>query len=605
MLGAWFVVSDGLYNIDEFVLLSGARAFWENGNFVISNGFEGAASEDLEMWILVDGPSGLVPQYPPGSAIVGAPLYAIFGQRGLMLPNMLAGVLLLPLVWDMTRKNLGGDQCALIATMLIALGSFWLDYVFAVWPHSVSLLGVTFAFAQLLAYQRDDQLLLRRGIFAGVAVGMAILFRTDSVMALPALGLAALFLANRPIRFVSAVALGALPFLAINSLMNLQKFGTLNPLSYGNSGSSGTGLLGHLPAIAGIGVVALSLIIASQVKWRPTRKQVAVSALVAAIIVVAWSPLRDLGIRYLTGAWALLIDSTIIQDPRPGVVRHADGTLSFWGFWKKALGQSMPWLGILTLLLHLKSNERRTRFANFVLIVAVVWSLPFFIRSWHGGMGSNMRYLLPLIPLLCPLCARLLLDFSASVENARDWIFRGATVGVVLLIGWMMLHPTSSGGAQQILATYLMLIVAGLCLAAGLTGRFQQAVQRAALASIGAAVTFSCCFLASDFFAAQRTRSLDTQVNNFTRQIPDNALVYAPARFVSVWSTKPENVIALPDNRTSQIDIALVDAALDNDKRVFVWPGYAEVGLPQNIGHRLRRHELAGTEAFLWEVLPM
>lgn len=604
MLSATFIVSSGLFIIDEFVLLSGVRAFQEHGNFVVSNGIEGYFSEDLKLWLLKLGPSGLVPQYPPGSAILGAPLNAIFGQRGLMLINVAAGILILPVIWHMTKEHLGGNKCALLAILLLALGTFWLEYVYAVWPHSVSLLGVTFAFSMTLSYVQDDQVFFRRGLLAGAAIGAALLFRTDSILALPAIGLSVFLFADRPIRFVSAVALGTLPFLAVNSHVNLQKFGTLNPLSYGNSGSSGTGLLGHLPAIAGIGLVAVGLLIASHFKWKPTRKQVSGTALVAVMIVVSWSPLRDLGLRYLTGAWALLIDSTIIQDPRPGVVHQADGTVSFWGLWKKALGQSMPWLGILVLGFHLKSNEQRAGFGSFLLVVAIMWSLPFFIRSWHGGMGSNMRYLIPLIPLLCAYCARLLLDFSSVVTDARDWLLRGSAVGFVVVMGWMLLHPTGPGGAQQIVSTFLLFVVAGLCLAAAIEWQSQQVLQKLAMASIGAAFSFSFAFLAADFTAAQKTRIVDERINILTRQIPDNSLVYAPSRFVSSWSIRRENVIALPNPYTYEIDIALIDAALDRGKRVFIWPGYAAEGLPQNFSQRMLRHELGGTETFLWEVLP-
>ena len=45
------------------------------------------------------------------------------------------------------------------------------------------------------------------------------------------------------------------------------------------------------------------------------------------------------------------------------------------------------------------------RSVALVLVVAGLWALPFALRAWHGGLGSNMRYLLPLLPGLCALAA--------------------------------------------------------------------------------------------------------------------------------------------------------------------------------------------------------
>ena len=47
------------------------------------------------------------------------------------------------------------------------------------------------------------------------------------------------------------------------------------------------------------------------------------------------------------GDQALVLEVRVISDWRAGVVPQPDGTVLFWGVAKKALAQSLPWLGVL------------------------------------------------------------------------------------------------------------------------------------------------------------------------------------------------------------------------------------------------------------------
>ena len=124
-------------------------------------------------------------------------------------------------------------------------------------------------------------------------------------------------------------------------------------------------------------------------------------AFLAATFMIA--PLQSGLLRVITGMHAILIDATIIQDNRAGgLQRMADGTVLFWGLPKKALAQSLPWLGCLAALAGLARAERRQSIL-FVLIIFAGWSVPFVVGSWHGGFGANMRYFLPSVVLLAIL----------------------------------------------------------------------------------------------------------------------------------------------------------------------------------------------------------
>lgn len=591
LLAFAFVVSPGMFNIDEFVVLAGAQAFLSSGAFVVDNGLSAFSSPDLNLWIFVPGPNGLAPQYPVGPTVLGAPLLALFGARGLMLLNVLAGIGTLFALWALAARHFGGKAVALVSVLMLLGATFWLEYVYAIWPHSVGVLCVTLALWLVLDCLDAEARLAWKALAAGAAVGFGLLFRTDTILALPALGVAAILFARRPFRIGTFVGLGLLPFVVLMSAANYAKFGTLNPLSYGKTGG-GTALSSHLLPMAGLALVALLLVGSRFVKWRPGRREYAIGLAAVALVLVFSAAAADLAQRYVVGGWALLVDSTIIQDPRPGVQAQPGGLLLFWGLWKKALGQSMPWLGLLFLAFHAPKDDQLRRAQWIVLIVAAVWSLPFFVKAWHGGMGSNMRYFLPVVPVLCAFAARLLIDFARPIANAPRILLLGGLAGVAAIALWTALHPTQSGGAQQVLSSWMLGAVAGLALLAGLRWRGQAAVRVASLGAIGAGLTASTLFMLADVRMAQATRAVGETLSIATADLPDRALVYAPSRFISRWTFQPGHVAALPgrwnEGRWDEsFDYPLIDQALAKGYRVLVWPHYVNDGLRERYGERL------------------
>lgn len=595
LLAVSFLVSPGLFNIDEVVVYAGARAFLSTGGVAVENGWPEFASRDLSLWILVPGPHGLAPQYPVGPAVLGAPLLAAFGARGLMLLNVLAAIGTLFVLWELAKRHFGGAAVALTSVALLVGATFWLEYVYAIWPHSVGIFCVTLALLLVLDGLVAETRFELKALAAGAALGFGLLFRTDTILALPALGLVAILFARRPFRMGAFVGLGLLPFVIATSAVNYAKFGTLNPLSYGQATAGSTTLSSHLAPIVGLALVSLVLVGSRFTTWRPGKREYSI-ALAAAVLVLILSPAAGaLAQRYLAGAWGLLVDSTIIHDPRPGVQAGPGGVLSFWGLWKKALGQSMPWLGLLFLAFHGPRDHELRRLQWIVLIVAAVWSLPFFMRAWHGGMGSNMRYLLPLVPMLCALSARLLLDLARPIANAPTAVAIGGMAGVVVIGLWMVLHPTHGGGAQQILSTWILAAVSGLALASGVRWRGQPIVRIACLGAIGSGLAASIVFLAADFGQAQTIRGAVETRSVATANLPDRTLIYAPPTYVSRWAFQPGHVVAMPGTGErsgrwdESVDQTLIDQALDKDYRVLVWPGLADPSLRDRYGARLVR----------------
>jgi hypothetical protein len=599
-----FLVSPGLFNIDEFIVLSGAQAFLSNGALVVENGLSEFSSPDLSLWILVAGPHGLAPQYPPGPAVLGAPLLAIFGARGLMLLNVLAAIGTLFALWTLGRRHFGGKDVALVSVLLLLGATFWLEYVFAIWPHSVGVLCVTLALVLVLDCLDAESRFDLKALAAGGAIGFGLLSRTDTVLALPAIGLITILFAKRPFRMAGFFGLGLVPFIVLASAANYAKFGTLNPLSYGQTGSGGTALSSHLVPIAVLALVSLLLVASRFVKWRPGKREYAIGLVAVALVLVSSAAASAFAQRYLLGAWALVVDSTIIHDPRPGVQAGPGGVLSFWGLSKKALGQSMPWLGLLLLAFYGPKDSRSRRSHLIVLILAAVWSLPFFMKSWHGGMGSNMRYFLPIIPVLCALSARLLIDFARPIANAPRILLVGALTGATVIMLWTTFHPTHTAGAQQILSTWILAVVVGLAVLSGVRWAGREAVRIIGLGAIGSGLAASTLFLVADFRQAQNERATAESLSVAMADLPDHTVVYAPPTYISRWTFQPGRVAAMPSSRDGSFDHALIDQALDKGYRVLVWPGYVSDGLRERYGTRLGASGIAYPGGELLEVRP-
>jgi hypothetical protein len=353
-----------------------------------------------------------------------------------------------------------------------------------------------------------------------------------------------------------------------------------------------------------LAVISLLLVGCRLVKWRPGRREYALALVALVLVFVVSATARGFAERYLAGAWGLVVDSTTIQDIRPGVHAMPGGLLSFWGMWKKALGQSIPWLGLLFLAVHAPKDEALRRAKWVVLILALVWSLPFFVTEWHGGMGSNMRYLLPLVPALCALSARCLLDFAKPIAGSRRILLFGAVAGAAAVAAWTGLHPTGSGGAQQILSTWLLLAIAGLALLSGFRWPGQGVVRVACLGAIGAGFAASAFYLAADFGQAQYLRAFTNRIDRGSDVMPDRTLAYMPPTFVARWAFQPGHLTAMPDSMDKHFDDALVEQALAKNYRVLLSPIYVTHGLIARYGSRLVRSGVIMPNEELLEIKP-
>ncbi|WP_339106769.1 hypothetical protein [Roseovarius rhodophyticola] len=562
-----FSASDGLYNTDETLYRLGAETFRSTGTFVVQNGYESFRSEDLRHLLLVNGPSGLVPQYPVGSALAATPLIDVFGYKSLLALNVLAGIGALFSTYFLALRLFGSDDVANLTVVVLALCTFWSEYVVGLWPHSVSLFLVTLAIVFFLAALDRTRAAWHPAFWAGICVGVGMSFRLEVLLLLPAIAAATILYARKPIEIMIAGALGMAPIIALLSYANKVKFDTYSPLSYGQSGG-GTDASTYWPlGLAMLFGLTGLIFLRNRSAANVERKYILAGTAVFVLGVVILNPFVPILQKLTGGIHALLLDSTSIQDSRPkALMTLPDGTVAFWGLPKKALFQSLPWLGCLALLIGLVWGERR-RSVAIALLFVTVWALPFILRSWHGGMSSNMRYLLPVIPLLAMLSIWGILELAQRRGSVNPYIFGIASlVGFAVPLVWILFVKESTFWINQVASLYLFCAIAVLSFVAGFVRH--KVLAQVSLYAVAAGLGWSSYLAFQDYSLSQSRRTDTAAIAEAISSISDRAVLYgAPAHFYPAFSN-PNQLLARPPNPATQVDATFVKAACGAGYRV-------------------------------------
>lgn len=583
--GAWIAVvsaalvlaavfaSSGFFTIDEAIYALGVEAARGSGGFVVANGYERFGSDNLTVWLLIAGPHGLVSQYPAGTGWFGALLQPLFGGKALMVLNLAAGIGTLIVTRALARVLFGSEVVSTLAVAVLALGTFWAEYVIGIWPHSVSVFATMLALLMFARALGREAAAVIPALWSGLAIGAGLLFRLDGVLLLPAIAVSTILWAARPIQVLAGGALGLAPMLAVLSLTNHAKFGTWSPLSYGRTGGAVavSGYVTEAVVLAlGLGVLVLLRRIPAP---GPRLGRLILPAAIALIALALLSPLAPEIWRLLRGARAVLVDATSIVDPRPGVLPQPDGTILFWGLPKKALAQSLPWLGGLAFLIGARWGDRR-RGLSVLLVVAGTWALPFVMRGWHGGLGSNMRYLLPILPVLAILAAWVVDRLARRVPRGPAVLLVAALAGAGLTGLGLVLAPAPAE-IHQIGSVYLFYLIAALSLAAGFVDR--PGLARATLGVMGLGLGMSAALAAADIAASQSVRAKNADRSAATAEIPSPVIFFGPPEWYGNAVGDPERLMALWDfdANTGTIDPEFAAAACRAGYRIVMSEGVA------------------------------
>lgn len=563
LLVAWWIVvfalsAPGLYTIDELIQVGAIDALARFGSLTLNNGYETFGRKALLLWFSVAGPNGVVSQYPSGYAVLAAPFYLLGGIKGLYTLNFLAGVGVVALAYRIALM-LAGSSVARLTVVILLGATFLVDYTAAIWPHSLTaFLAVAGTYCILQADASRNS--MPWSVVSGLCFALGLNVRYDIVLLIPALVFWLLVWANRPYRLIALAALGVLPGVALSSALNWWKFGTLNPLSYGEASGGNASLAPYLI----LGAVLLAAFAVTSL-WRaaqPYRRPIVIGTAIAAGAAIVLVPeLHRLAEKTLRGFLVLGYDLTLSSevDRRPGVVTLEDGRVLFFGVHKKALVQSMPWLGCLPLLAL--GRGYRSKAVQLALLAGVTTMLPFAMKQWHGGYSNNLRYLLPALPFLSLLGAAGL-DGLVRQLQPKLWPF------VASLLLWIfgffaffvLARPLASDVLQHLLPNILFLALLVCSLAVLWLSRLQGLLlQVLAMCFALAAVSANVIDLRQQYEA----RLTSARLADHLAALPPQTLVYVRGahRALPVL-LNPDQYLATIDRITRKADWALVDKAI-------------------------------------------
>jgi len=204
----------------------------------------------------------------------------------------------------------------------------------------------------------------------------------------------------------------------------------------------------------------------------------------------------------------------------------------------------------------------------FVLVIFVAWSIPFILRSWHGGFGANMRYFLPTIPLLAALSAWVIIEFVKRLQHSEIRVVLYSVVATSLLtVVWLLLNPDWTNRLHQIVSLNLFIAIAALSLTAGFLRRRTPTLF--ALYAICTGLLLSSVLAVYDYTKAQLHREHAAEYSRAVSTIPGRSLFYGIPRWFYPAFGKPEQLVAFKDPQRAELDFDFIDEACRLQYRVF------------------------------------
>lgn len=553
LLCAVIWLSPGAFSIDEATyqwMVDGVRrgqapAVW--------NGYREQPSPELaSMWIR---PSGgrLIGQYPYLFILMAAPFQAVWGFRGLFVLSGLAYLVSVWLCWRLALELHGCRVRALGAAGLFGLATFSIDYGLAAWPHALAvaivLLGACAALRAWRAEGSRQQSLAGLGMGATFAIGMGV--RIDVGLAGAVVLLPFLFGGVARLRPLAFAALGASPPVALLCAINWARWGSLSPLSYGRG--LGWGRLVLPVALLAVAAVGQRLL-RSRRACNRRLWWLGVAAAGAAAVMLAVPSVSEAALSVLRGIGSLAVDMRMLPLGRsePAMVRTAAGGVLYFGTLKKALLQSCPYLGLLTLSFLCRPKPGRSRAQSLAPLAVPAFLLLFYGRTgWHGGMAFNQRYLTLALPLLAIACADPLVDLCARRDRIQ---IRLGLLAFCLAVGGLCLFQPWSAPSEHLERLLLdgPLAVAGLTVAACVAWwhRPHRHLARAATTLVALGVGWaSAVAFAHDLPRSHALRARNYAVGEWlAAQLPEDCLLFAdhPDAVYSVRDHRRGVRVALP-----------------------------------------------------------
>lgn len=391
----------GIFTIDE-------------NNFMVSvlslreGGFEVPGTENLtrskELAYFAPQPDRFVVRERPMTTDAPA-LYAFFaipfsffGWPGLFWVNIIAFVAAAACVYLAVRAHSAHAGAACLATAMILVGGFGIEYAQAVWPHMLSAALCVAAFLAASKVRRGSPaaFALVAGLLAGSAAGI----REQNIVFAGGVGLTLLVFGPHRFRSSALFGLGVLLPLLFMAWVNYERLGIFHPVPKSTAYVSALGT--QAPALA---------------------------------------PVERSALEPLEVLWTKVVDFSTHPIPKDTLEarffhrEEASGAIMTGTVVKKALLQSSPWIGAALLVLLGawwgwigRSSPRRKEIMALSLVIGPVLAMIAFAGyAKTDGISHNQRYLLETLPLLAIALGLVLEDLNVRPALA----FVGFVAGVI------------------------------------------------------------------------------------------------------------------------------------------------------------------------------
>jgi hypothetical protein len=543
----WGLRVPGPLLIDEVAYHFMTRAVADGHPCEVANGYREHPSPELEVRLThtVTAYDGcLVSKYPYLSAWLAAPLYPFLGFSSLIAINLLAHTIVLAITWWLAKRYLRSPGWALCTPLCLSLCTFFWEYAEAAWPHSLAMVFTTGAFACAIASLPDRAGERRRrelgwAAASGLLIGLGAGARLDTMLWVAIVG-CAFMLPPRP-RSLLAMLAGTSFGVMLLALDNYCKVDLFWPFVYKRENVARLHTYLRYAPAAGIGVLFLLGVAA----WYATRTGEALRRFAQRLSVVHWAAVAaGLGLvllavpptrQLLGGLIDLAVDFSALDPSRvePAMARMPSGAVLYFGHYKKALLQSCPYLTALVLPLVLAARSSSDAPRPWLHCVPLVVLLAVFAsRSWHGGLGLNMRYLMPALPMTSVLTAWVIREVRPTTP--AGWSSVAAGLGATLVVYWLAEPAPSVLPEGRVLVVPVVLsgcLLLG-CLLRALRGlaRLEKPVALATVSLLTMALAWAALTsLAYDYPAQRNLRSYNARMAASVRaRIEPDALLFVP-----------------------------------------------------------------------------
>jgi hypothetical protein len=571
----WWV-APGPLTIDDVTYHRMMRGLVAGHGFFVDNGYAELQSVELTSLFIHPTATGkLAAQYPYGGTIAAAPLYVAFGIRGMFLINALGYVTAIGLSYRIAMQVVRDRVVAVVGAALLA-ATYFTEYAFAIWPHAASVACVLGAMTLAIDSYQDPRRSLAVPAGAGFVAGVGLTMRLDVALCVPSMIAPFLFASRTRGRELAAIAGGFVPGLVFLAISNYARWDTWFPLTYGPA-QDGPRYVAF--GLAGVSAIMLAWLAtrARLLGWLSQRRKLVVlaafSALIGYLIILPTAPRGLLAI--VADLRARPIEPNVFVDNR---------ALSFFGDFKKALLQSCPFLILAVLPVVDAIRGRRERIAVAWLACIPVSLIGFYgTFSWHGGIGINLRYLLPALPFLSILAAWGLRDLASRATP--HWPLFAASGAAATLAAYAFLLPDAFESRCWFLLS-APLMIAALVLIGARAHAPRAATTAMTLAALG--VAWSIASTVHDAMWSQRVREHNHSSSVLAAALlPEDALVFVmmPEPFYGIVEYKPSTRIAISsvDNYRDAARIARHE--LERGRRVFAIYPPSSIGTLQSHGH--------------------